>query len=361
MITLASPWVLLLLPLPLLVYRFLTPSPQQHHGSDLGIVVPFYAQLTQTTITNHSVAHHPLVRWLLLLIIWCLLVLAAAKPQWVGEPQALPTNGRDLLLAVDISGSMQQEDMKINNRPATRLAAVKQVVSDFIDQRQGDRIGLILFGTQAYLQTPLTFDTQSVNQFLQEAQLGFAGKDTAIGDAIGLSVKRLKNGNASSSNSTVNSKVIILLTDGENTAGEVEPLQAAKLAAKIGAKIYTVGIGAEEMIVRGFFGNRRGNPSASLDEETLTAIADTTGGLYFRARNTNELNDIYSELDTLEPTEKEPEWLRPVQSLFMWPLGLALLCSLSLAALSDRLAIVLAIQSLVSAPKETLSPTRRHK
>ena len=148
MFTLASPWVLLLLPLPLLVYRFLSPSPKQDHGSDHGIVVPFYTQLTQTQVSDHSAAHHPLLRWLFLIVIWCLLVLAAAKPQWLGEPQALPTSGRDLLLAVDISGSMQQEDMQINNRPATRLAAVKKVVSDFIDQRQGDRIGLILFGTQ---------------------------------------------------------------------------------------------------------------------------------------------------------------------------------------------------------------------
>ena len=357
MFTLASPWVLLLLPLPLLVYRFLSPSPKQDHGSDHGIVVPFYAQLTQTHISDHSAAHHPLLRWLFLIVIWCLLVLAAAKPQWLGEPQALPTSGRDLLLAVDISGSMQQEDMQINSRPATRLAAVKKVVSDFVDQRQGDRIGLILFGTQAYLQTPLTFDTQSVNQFLQEAQLGFAGKDTAIGDAIGLSVKRLKNQSSVSSAKPSNSKVIILLTDGENTAGEVEPLQAAKLAEKIGAKIYTVGIGADEMIVRGFFGNRRVNPSASLDEETLTAIANTTGGLYFRARNTQELNNIYSELDKLEPTEKEPEWLRPVQSLFMWPLSFALALSLALTVISHRLAIVLSIQALSS----TLKTKQRQK
>lgn len=357
MLTLVSPWVLILLPLPWLVYRFIAPSKAASQQEDQAVVVPFYAHLAQTVITADRTQHSSLLRALCLALIWALLVLAAAKPQWLGEPQALPTSGRDLLLAVDISGSMQQEDMRINNRPVSRLIAVKKVVSDFIEQRQGDRIGLVLFGTQAYLQTPLTFDTTSVNQFLQEAQLGFAGKDTAIGDAIGLSVKRLKEGDEKQSPSPDNSKVIILLTDGENTAGEVEPLQAAKLAAKINAKIYTVGIGADEMVIRSFFGNRRVNPSASLDEETLTSIAQTTGGAYFRARNTDELNQIYQELDKLEPTDKEPEWLRPIQSLFMWPLSIALLLSLVLTAWMRRIHIALLVKSLSvkSLPAKTLS------
>lgn len=334
MFTLAAPWVLIFLPLPWFVFRWIKPSQRQSPNNDMAIVVPFFTQLSQTINEDNKPQQTIGWRILWLAIIWLLLVLAAAKPQWVGEPQALPTSGRDLLLAVDISGSMQQEDMRLNNRPTTRLAAVKQVVSDFITQRQGDRMGLILFGTQAYLQTPLTFDTASVNQFLQEAQLGFAGKDTAIGDAIGLAVKRLKEGEQT--RQQVNSKVIILLTDGENTAGEVEPLQAAKLAEKIDAKIYTVGIGADEMVVRGFFGNRRVNPSASLDEETLTRIAETTGGQYFRARDTEELSTIYQALDKLEPTEQEPEWLRPIQSLFMWPLSAALLMSFLLALWLQR-------------------------
>lgn len=349
MLTLASPWVLLLLPLPWLVYRFIQPSARHRHNHDNAIVVPFYAQLIQAnTVGAHKPSHRKVLHALGLIAIWLLLLVAAAKPQWVGEPQALPTSGRDLLLAVDISGSMQQEDMRINNRAVSRLVAVKQVVSDFIDRRQGDRIGLVLFGTQAYLQTPLTFDTASVNQFLQEAQLGFAGKDTAIGDAIGLAVKRLKE--SEQAQQQANSKVIILLTDGENTAGEVEPLQAAKLAEKIDAKIYTIGIGADEMIVRGFFGNRRVNPSASLDEDTLTRIADTTGGQYFRARNTDELNTIYQLLDTLEPTEQEPEWLRPTQSLFMWPLAAALAVSLLLMLWLQRHNVLFACQQWFNQP-----------
>ncbi|MFT7388778.1 MAG: Ca-activated chloride channel family protein [Candidatus Endobugula sp.] len=348
MLTLASYWVFLLLPLPWLVYRFIAPCKAASQKEDQAVVVPFYAQLTYTNISADRAPYRTLLRALCLALIWALLLLAAARPQWVGEPQALPTSGRDLLLAVDISGSMQQEDMQINNRPVSRLVAVKEVVSDFIEQRQGDRIGLVLFGTQAYLQTPLTFDTASVNQFLQEAQLGFAGQDTAIGDAIGLSVKRLKEGDEKQGESSDNSKVIILLTDGENTAGEVEPLQAAKLAEKIGVKIYTVGIGADEMVIRSFLGNRRVNPSASLDEETLTRIAETTGGVYFRARNTDELNQIYQELDKLEPTDKEPEWLRPIQSLFMWPLSIALLFSLALTAWMRRIHIALLTRPLLT-------------
>jgi Ca-activated chloride channel family protein len=168
-------------------------------------------------------------------------------------------------------------------------------------------------------------------QFLQEAQLGFAGTHTAIGDAIGLSVKRLKERQtafAQHNTPATDKKVIILLTDGANTAGEIEPLQAAELAAKINTTIYTIGIGSDEMLVRGFFGTRRVNPSADLDEKTLSRIAEMTGGQYFRARDTQELNRIYHQLDQLEPIEAEKEWLRPIKSLFMWPLGGALCLSL---------------------------------
>jgi Ca-activated chloride channel family protein len=346
MLTLASPWVLLLLPLPLLIYFFVSPSKIRAEKEKNAVIVPFYTQLTQLNAHQSSQHKRNYLYLCLLSLIWLLLVLTAAKPQWLGEPQALDTSGRDLLLAVDISGSMKEKDMKLNQRAVSRLAAVKHVVSEFITQRQGDRIGLILFGSNAYLQTPLTFDTDTVMQFLQEAQLGFAGTHTAIGDAIGLSVKRLKNRTVKDNAATNNSKVIILLTDGENTSGEVEPLQAAKLAAQINTKIYTVGIGADEMVVRGLFGNRRINPSASLDEKTLTAIANTTGGQYFRARDTQELNNIYQELDKLEPIEQEQEWLRPIQSLFMWPLGIALLLSITAAFTHQLPLLAITIQQL---------------
>jgi Ca-activated chloride channel homolog len=353
MFELAAIWALLALPLPLLVYYWVKPSAHSTQNELHGVVVPFYSQLVHLPAKDQSRQTSALIALLALSLIWLLLVLAAARPQWVGEAQALPTSGRDLLLAVDISDSMDQEDMRINNRPVSRLVAVKEVVSEFIKQRKGDRIGLILFGSNAYLQTPLTFDTDSVKQFLQEAQLGFAGPQTAIGDAIGLSVKRLKNGaDAQPSSSIKNSKVIILLTDGANTAGEIDPLQAAKLAAKIEAKIYTVGIGADEMIVRSFFGNRRINPSASLDETTLTAIAETTGGQYFRARDTKELSGIYEELDKLEPTEQEKEWLRPIKSLFMWPLGLAMAISILFALWCHRYFLVFSFKPQATSGKK---------
>jgi Ca-activated chloride channel family protein len=221
------------------------------------------------------------------------------------------------MLAVDLSGSMEVKDFQIKGQMVTRLIATQWVGGEFIRRRVGDRLGLILFGRQAYLQTPLTFDRETVRTLLHEAVIGLAGKETAIGDAIGLAVKRLRGEDASSS-------ILILLTDGANTAGEVTPIKAAELAAKEGLKIYTIGIGADEMIVRNLFGNRRVNPSADLDEKTLTEIAEKTGGRYFRARDVEELENIYALLDELEPVEQESQTFRPRSSLYSWPLGAAL-------------------------------------
>jgi len=208
---------------------------------------------------------------------------------------------------------MQMEDFKIKGKTVNRLEATKYVAHEFIDKRVGDRVGLILFGRQAYLQTPLTFDRKTVNTLLLEAEIGLAGKETAIGDAIGLAIKRLKDKDKES-------RVLILLTDGENTAGEITPLKAAELAALNDLKIYTIGIGADEIIRRTFFGTQRINPSADLDEKTLTAIATKTGGRYFRARDTKGLQKIYALLNKLEPTEKESQHFRPISALYYWPL-----------------------------------------
>jgi Ca-activated chloride channel family protein len=221
------------------------------------------------------------------------------------------------MLAVDLSGSMETQDFQLRGDMVDRLTAAKSVAADFIVRRTGDRLGLILFGQKAYIQTPLTYDRETVRTLLMESAIGLAGRDTAIGDAIGLAIKRLKKQSASS-------RVLILLTDGANTAGEVKPRKAAELAAKQGLKIYTIGIGADEMVLSSLFGSRIVNPSADLDEETLKAIADRTGGRYFRARSTLELEKIYSLLDTLEPTEHEAQMFRPRSALFYWPLGMAL-------------------------------------
>ena len=323
MIEFLWPWVFAVLPLPLLV-RWLLPAKSTQQEAALR--VPFYASYgnQQAQSSQGRFTHWPF--WLGL-VAWSLLVTAAARPQWLGEAIELPVSGRDLMLAVDLSGSMEAEDFRIRGRTVNRLIATQWVGGQFIDRRVGDRIGLILFGRQAYLQTPLTFDRQTVHKLLQEAVIGLAGKETAIGDAIGLAVKRLKD-------KDVSSRVLILLTDGANTAGEVDPLKAAELAAQHQLKIYTIGIGADEMIVQSFFGRQRINPSADLDEDTLKAIADKTGGRYFRARDTEELNKIYRLLDKLEPVEKEAQTFRPTTALFYWPLAGALILVMVLSLLN---------------------------
>lgn len=313
MIHLEWPWLLTVLPLPLLV-RWLLPA---HTKPDqAALKVPFLDDFIEVEASTRSQKR----QWPLLLaaIAWLLLVLASARPQWLGEPIEQAVSGRDLMLAVDLSGSMEVQDFIINKRAVDRLTAIKWVANDFINRRVGDRLGLILFGSQAYLQTPLTFDRLTVMTLLNEAAIGLAGDNTAIGDAIGLAIKRLQN-------QPVDSRVLILLTDGANTAGEVSPLKAAELAAANHLKIYTIGVGADEMIVRSFFGNRKVNPSADLDENTLVKIAESTGGRYFRARNTDELNNIYMLLDKLEPVEKDKQFFRPRTDLFYWPLAMALL------------------------------------
>lgn len=318
-------WAFAALPLPLLL-RFVLPAAKQQQ--DAALRVPFiddFQGISTTTATASKQRRWPL---LLATLAWLCLVLAAARPQWLGEAIELPTSGRDLMLAVDLSGSMDTRDFQIKGEMVNRLQATQVIGGEFIKQRVGDRIGLILFGEQAYLQTPLTFDRDTVRILLYEAAIGLAGKSTAIGDAIGLMVKRLADDEDIQ-------QVMILLTDGANTAGEVSPIKAAELAAEKGLKIYTIGIGADEMIVRSLFGNQRVNPSADLDEATLSAIAEKTGGKYFRARDTEELLKIYDLIDELEPSEQEAELFRPMHALYIYPLGAAItLAGLLMLALS---------------------------
>ncbi len=310
------PVVFYLAILPLVIW--LLPSVKQ--ASITTVKVPFFTNFWQSLSSINEQSKW----WLKLLAIcaWLLFIVAAAKPVWIGDAVALPVEGRDLMLAVDVSGSMQETDMKINGREVDRLTMIKYVAGDFIERRKGDRIGLILFGQQAYLQTPLSFDRKTVNTLLSESIIGIAGKATAIGDAIGLAVKRVRK-------TTDNNRILILLTDGQNTAGEIQPLKAAELAAQEGLKVYTIGIGADEVYRRTLLGNRRINPSLDLDEATLKKIADMTGGRYFRARNTKDLNNIYAILDELEPLAKEDEFYRPTQTLFYWPLTFAMLLLLT--------------------------------
>ncbi|TRW90293.1 vWA domain-containing protein [Candidatus Methylobacter oryzae] len=319
------PWLLAALPLPLLI-RWLAPAKMPVEQAALK--VPFLDDFSDGETRAVSQTR----QWPLLLaaIAWMLLVIACTRPQWLGDPIEQAVSGRDLMLAVDLSGSMEEQDFVINKRSVDRLTAAKRVAADFINRRVGDRVGLILFGTQAYLQTPLTFDRLTVMTLLNESAIGLAGDNTAIGDAIGLAVKRLKD-------EQTNSRVLVLMTDGANTAGEVSPLKAAELAAANHLKIYTIGIGADEMIVRSFFGSRKINPSADLDEKTLIKIAESTGGQYYRARNTDELNNIYMRLDELEPVEKDKQYFRPRSELYYWPLSLALGLAAAIALSKVRL------------------------
>ena len=316
----AWPWLALLWPLPWIVSRVL-PAARSDGGAALRFPYAFKG-------IEAASGGEPVSRWLRLFAwcAWTLLIVAAARPQWLSDPQALPRSGRDLLLAVDASGSMSTQDMEISGEAVTRYGAVKTIAGDFIRRRIGDRVGLIVFGSQAYLMTPLTFDRDTVLKHLQESTVGLPGRETAIGDAIGLAVKRLRDRPQSE-------RVLILLTDGVNDAGELDPNKSIELAVAEHVKIYTIGIGAEAMRVDGFFGSRIVNPSADLDARLLTAMAEKTGGHFYRARNTAELAKIYGEIDQLEPAADAQEQFRPIDELFFWPLGMALLAILGAMAL----------------------------
>ena len=319
MISFETYWFFLLTPLPWFINTWLPAVGDQSPA----LRVPFTAELQSITQQSQTRGSSSSINIALLSLMWLCLLIAVNRPIATGEAIQLPTEARDMMLAVDISGSMEERDMLLNNKNVRRIDIVKHVLSDFTDRRTGDRVGLILFADQAYLQVPLTYDLATVKQLLNEAQLGFAGQKTAIGDAIGLSIKRLIE-------RPNESRTLILLTDGANNAGNVAPLDAAKLAAENNITIYTVAIGADKIVERSLFGNRTRNPSRDLDENTLKSIAKQTGGVFFRAKNTEDLEGIYKELDKLEPVDQEAQFYRPITQLFYIPLTLAFGCVLLL-------------------------------
>ncbi|MDE3210103.1 MAG: VWA domain-containing protein [Pseudomonadota bacterium] len=314
----AWPWMIVLLPLPWLLRRWLRPvSPGQAlHLPQPGV------RLSQVA----DVRAGGMVRGLLVLA-WICLLIAAARPQWIGPPQAQQRSGRAVMLAVDLSGSMQTEDMQLAGKPVSRFGAVEAIAGDFIARRRGDEMGLILFGSQAFLVTPLTYDLSAVRAQLQGAAVGLAGTETAIGDAIAVAVKRL-------SALPEQARVLVLLTDGVNNAGSITPLEAARAAKAAGVRIYTIGIGATRMRVDGFFGSQVVNPSADLDARMLTTIATETGGQFFRATDSRQLADAYRAISALEPMPQRGPSLRPRHELFRWPLLAALM--LLLLAIAPR-------------------------
>lgn len=326
MYSLAWPWMLLALPLPFVVRAVMSPVIGKQ---DAGLRVPSFKGFA--VLSDRSEVEQLLNwRFWIAVVSWILLLLAAAKPERIGDELDVPVSGRNLMLAVDLSGSMDAKDFELGNRRVDRLTATKAVAGDFINRREGDRIGLILFGERAYLQVPLTLDRETVNILLLEAFIGLAGEKTAIGDAITLAVKRIYDQGGEGGE-----QVLILLTDGANTAGEIDPIKAAELAQQIGLRIYTIGIGAEQMVVSSITGGmRRVNPSADLDEATLTRIAELTGGRYFRAKDTAGLQDIYRLLDEFEPVAEPEAGFRPVTSLYYWPLAGAFVLSSFLALMN---------------------------
>jgi Ca-activated chloride channel homolog len=311
MLHLAWPWMALLLPLPWILLRMRRTA--QPGGPAL--YLPFAASVA----TPAAAATLPRAVLALLATTWALLVLAGMRPQWLGQPLPVPTSGRQIMLAIDCSGSMASQDMG----GTSRLEVVQVVGGHFIEQRRGDQIGLILFGTRPYLQAPLTTDITTVRQFLDQAVVGIAGPQTAIGDAIGLAIKELRQ-RERTAGAPVRQAVLILLTDGGNDAGVIPPLEAARLAAQVGLRIFTIGVGAAEQ--QSLFGLSVGN--SDLDVGLLKKIASITGGEYFRATDPQALRTVYRRINELEPTAAHKQWLRPAAEWFTWPLALALLFSI---------------------------------
>jgi Ca-activated chloride channel homolog len=321
MLEFSWPWMFLALPVPVLIYWLVPRAPRQ----DAALRVPFYRQLVQLhTDASRHYTKNPLIL-LCCILIWLLVVTASSRPQWVGEPIQIPTTGRDMMLTLDLSGSMEARDMFLNNTQLSRFQVMKAVVSDFVEKRQGDRLGLALFAAHAYIMTPMTHDLSTVRKLVEELEIGVIDESaTAIGDAIGLSVKHLRE-------QPQNERVLILLTDGINNAGELTPIQAAQLARTEGIKMHVVGIASDQFAQRSLFGNRAGALRSEIDDETMALIAEMTGGRYFRARTLEDMIQIYDELDQMEPIEQDEQTYRPVTLLFYWPLGAALLLSYLLA------------------------------
>ena len=312
-------WVLALLPLPFLVRILIKPAAKQEVALLAPMIMnhlnPSHQSLLRTNTRKHSLPT-------MYLLLWLLVVIAASRPVLFIKPTSFNATGKDMILAVDLSGSMEKEDMRIKGYAVNRLASVKHVVEDFIQQREGDRLGLVVFGSQAFIQSPLTYDLQTVSQLLRESEIGMAGNNTAIGDAIGITLKHLAKNKQ-------NKAVLILLTDGSNTDGAVSPLDAAEQARKMGLKIYTIGIGKHrQSSIESYLSSGH-----SMDVTTLKKIAEISGGQFYLASDTRQLNKIYQEINQLEQSKHQVHQYRLRTELYPYPLGLALLFSLLIASL----------------------------
>jgi len=316
MIHLALPWTLVLLPLPFLVWRFLPP----HRERVEGLRFPFFRRIAQAAGAEARPGAVVLSRSRLqmgaAIIVWALIVLALAQPQRVGAPVERVKAARDVVLAIDISGSMDARDFEdASGERLQRLDAVKRVVSEFIAGREGDRMGLIVFGSKAYVQAPLTEDLDTILELLGRTEVGMAGPHTALGDAIGLAIRTFEA-------SEIEQRLLILLSDGSDTSSAMSPVNAAEIAASEGVEIYTVGVGDPEA-----------SGESRVDLAALQDIARRTGGAYFYASDAEALTEVYERIDALAPRETETLSYRPRRSLAHWPLGIAVLVGLGTTGL----------------------------
>lgn len=313
MFELAWPWALLLLPLPVLVWFFFKAVEPRFGGA---VILPFYTELTSQLQEKkqHSGFNVSVIS---LFLVWIFLVIAFAGPRYLGAWMPVVREGHHIMMVMDISPSMEARDMLFHKQVTSRLFVVKQAARQFINHRLNDKIGLILFGAKAYLQTPLTYDLSNVLMRLEDSTVGLAGKSTSIGDALGLAVKRLQD-------VPKKGRIIVLLTDGVNNSGILTPEKAALLAEEEKIKIYTIGLGAEAPVnsFQGLFFSM-GTTTAELDEETLKSVAERTGGRYFRATDGKSLQEIYQTIDQLETTHQEDRPLRPEEEYYPWFLGFA--------------------------------------
>lgn len=278
--------------------------------------IPFFREVSHRAMTADS----PSVAYIVFAsFVWVALLVASARPIWVEESVEIPISGRDILLALDTSASMDQQDFSASH--LSRFEVVRRIAGDFVLRRKGDRVGLILFGNLPYLYAPLTFDVDTVHEFLSTSQTRFAGARTAIGDSIGLAVKVLRE-------RPVENRILILLTDGENSAGSIDPLQAMQLAVDNGVRIYAIAIGSLP---------QQSSATVGLEGGVLGRIADSTGGMYFHASNPRDLERIYGAIDNFEPIEAEASKQTIATELYPWPLAFSLLALLVLAARNSLL------------------------
>jgi len=324
MFTFYWPWMILLLPLPLIAWYFLPANKNVNSDTSPELLFPYIGRLF-SAFTARKPSASKSKEWfvIILSLLWIFLVLALMRPQWLDQMEFTNKNAYDIMLAVDVSGSMEALDFATEENRVSRLDITKSVVSNFALERKGDRLGLILFGEYAYLQMPMTFDTMAVSKMINNAATGMAGASTAIGDAIGIAIKEIRG-------RSEKSRVLILLTDGADTSSNIPPLEAANIAKHYGIRIYTIGIGTGGIVP---YPNQFGQISMveiGMDEELLQKIADITGGQYFKATDNAALTTIYQKINELEKVKIDTMEYRIRQPLYRYPLGIACILFLML-------------------------------